>query len=318
MNVRAWLGSPLMKRTWLFGLVLSAHAVAALVLFQGCRTVGPLTSSPSSPGSAVPPVAPSGRAPGHPLPPPVAVTPPSGRPATPGLHPTGTVWQEPTTSYVVQKGDSISAIAYRYSISQHDIIALNKLADPGTIQVGMTLKLPGKIDLGKGRSLPASTGSARPAPAGGSSYTVKGGDTLSGIAAKYGIKTAELKRANNLSSDMIRVDQKLVIPKGSATTPTPPTPDERAVAPVGMPSIDLDDPPPPVTPPAVTPPDTPSATTPPAAAVIGNYQTHIVKEGETLTEIAIQWTASPSGLRELNGLTSDELTPGQKLKIPLD
>ena len=43
-------------------------------------------------------------------------------------------------------------------------------------------------------------------------YTVKSGDTLSEIAAKYGISVTKLKRFNHLSSDMIRVGQRIKIP----------------------------------------------------------------------------------------------------------
>lgn len=43
-------------------------------------------------------------------------------------------------------------------------------------------------------------------------YTVRKGDTLSGIARDYGISLNDLKRANNLKSDLIRVGQVLTIP----------------------------------------------------------------------------------------------------------
>lgn len=44
-------------------------------------------------------------------------------------------------------------------------------------------------------------------------YTIRRGDTLSTIAARYGIDMARLKSANNLVSDRIRVGQELVIPR---------------------------------------------------------------------------------------------------------
>lgn len=43
-------------------------------------------------------------------------------------------------------------------------------------------------------------------------YTIVEGDTLSGIAARFGVRTTRLKRANDLASDVIRVGQVLVIP----------------------------------------------------------------------------------------------------------
>lgn len=42
-------------------------------------------------------------------------------------------------------------------------------------------------------------------------HRVKSGETLGGIANKYGVKVSQLKRWNGLKSDMIRIDQKLVV-----------------------------------------------------------------------------------------------------------
>ena len=42
-------------------------------------------------------------------------------------------------------------------------------------------------------------------------YTVKSGDTLSGIAKKHHVSVADLKKWNNLKNDLIRVNQKLKI-----------------------------------------------------------------------------------------------------------
>lgn len=42
-------------------------------------------------------------------------------------------------------------------------------------------------------------------------YTVKSGDTLSGIARKYHVKVSDLKKWNHLKNDIIKIDQKLKI-----------------------------------------------------------------------------------------------------------
>ncbi len=44
-----------------------------------------------------------------------------------------------------------------------------------------------------------------------STYKVKKGDTLSEIAAKFGVRVSTLKRLNNLRSDLIRIGQVLKI-----------------------------------------------------------------------------------------------------------
>ena len=49
-------------------------------------------------------------------------------------------------------------------------------------------------------------------------YEVKKGDTLGKIALRLNTSTRELKRANNLSSDLIQVGQKLTIPAGGNTS----------------------------------------------------------------------------------------------------
>ncbi|KAK2954784.1 putative N-acetylmuramoyl-L-alanine amidase CwlA precursor [Blattamonas nauphoetae] len=56
-------------------------------------------------------------------------------------------------------------------------------------------------------------------------YTIKSGDTLSGIAARYKTTVAELVRINNISNpNLIRVGQVIKVP-GNTPTPTPtPTP----------------------------------------------------------------------------------------------
>ena len=44
-------------------------------------------------------------------------------------------------------------------------------------------------------------------------HKVKKGDTLSGIAAKYHVSVANLKKWNNLKSDKIQIGQTLIIKK---------------------------------------------------------------------------------------------------------
>ncbi|SFK09272.1 Flagellum-specific peptidoglycan hydrolase FlgJ, partial [Marinilactibacillus piezotolerans] len=61
----------------------------------------------------------------------------------------------------------------------------------------------------------------------GNSYTVVSGDTLTSIARKYGTTVSAIKTANNLKSDLILVNQKLIIPvSGDANTSQPDTSDD--------------------------------------------------------------------------------------------
>jgi N-acetylmuramoyl-L-alanine amidase len=46
-----------------------------------------------------------------------------------------------STEYVIAKGDTLSAIAKRHSVSLQALLELNRL-DGGSIRVGQTLKIP--------------------------------------------------------------------------------------------------------------------------------------------------------------------------------
>ena len=54
---------------------------------------------------------------------------------------------------------------------------------------------------------------------GNNNYVVKSGDTISQIAEKFGIKTKDLKSANKLKNDNLRIGQSLYIPLQNNTAP---------------------------------------------------------------------------------------------------
>ena len=99
-----------------------------------------------------------------------------------------------TYTYIVQKGDSINAIAKKFNVSPDDIVALNNISNRNLITVGQKLLIPleGKIKY----------------------YIVKKGDTLSGIAKRLGLNGyKELAKVNNLSWPyLITPGQSLLIP----------------------------------------------------------------------------------------------------------
>jgi len=65
----------------------------------------------------------------------------------------------------------------------------------------------------------SSAGSSAPTPTSSSTYVVRSGDTLSGIASRYGVSVSELVAANNLrSANRIYVGQRLLIPGRARTT----------------------------------------------------------------------------------------------------
>jgi len=111
--------------------------------------------------------------------------------------------------YVVQAGDSLGAIAARYGTTVASLMALNGLANASMIFVGQRLRVNG--------AAPAAGGSA-PTP-GARVHVVARGDSLGGIAARYGTSVAAIIAANGLrSANLIIVGQRLRIPSGGAAT----------------------------------------------------------------------------------------------------
>ncbi|MBW3618974.1 MAG: LysM peptidoglycan-binding domain-containing protein [Actinobacteria bacterium] len=110
--------------------------------------------------------------------------------------------------YVVQPGDTLSAIAARLGTTVRALVEANGIADPDRVQAGRTLELPG------GGPAPASGDEAR--------YRVRAGDALSRIARDAGVSVGALQRANGITdADRIQVGQVLRIP--GATAPAAPT-----------------------------------------------------------------------------------------------
>ncbi|MDH5398560.1 MAG: LysM peptidoglycan-binding domain-containing protein [Cyclobacteriaceae bacterium] len=119
-------------------------------------------------------------------------------------------------------------------------------------------------------------------------YRVRSGDVLGKIASRHKVKVADLKRWNNLHSDMIRVGQRLDIwLKPGAYVPKTPVV-AKSTQPVPTP-----------------------------VTVDGNgIKTYIVQPGDTLWDISKKFNGlSIEKIKKLNGLNSDNIKPGQTLKI---
>ncbi|QIX58942.1 hypothetical protein HCY95_01381 [Limosilactobacillus fermentum] len=108
------------------------------------------------------------------------------------LKVTGTASQEST--YYVQAGDTLSSIANKFGTTVSNLVSINHISNPNVIYVGQ------KIYVGE-----ASQGQSN-------AYTVQSGDTLSGIADKFGTTWQNLAQKNGLANpNVIYVGQTLVI-----------------------------------------------------------------------------------------------------------
>ena len=258
--------------------------------------------------------------------------------------PAATVAPSGYSTYVVKSGESLSKIANAHGFRYVDVLAVNPGINPNKIRVGQTIFLPGA---GTAKTV-AKTASAVPAKAAsavGGTYVVQKGDILGRIANKFGVKVADLKKANGLTSDKIVVGQKLVIPGakttakalptvapvqptvGATTTravtnkpqkaeeakvavPTPAAPEVKSVEPPAI----VPPTPAPVAPPTVqVDPPAPVATPVPA---VPKGTPYVVQEGQDLFDIAVKWGVSVEDIKKVNNLQSDTLTSGQTILIP--
>lgn len=103
-------------------------------------------------------------------------------PAGPGLPAAGSAG----TPYRVVAGDTLSSIAARFGTSVSALASANSIANPNLIFAGQVITVPG--------------GGAVQETASGSSYTVVPGDTLSGIAARFGTTVSALASANSIAN----------------------------------------------------------------------------------------------------------------------
>jgi LysM repeat protein len=112
--------------------------------------------------------------------------------------------------YTIKRGDTLSDIAARYHTTVAKLVEVNGLPGNGNLIIaGRALKVPGAA---------AGTGGG----SGPRRHTVVSGDTLSGIASRYGVAQATIARANHLpSSNIVMLGATLVIPgagKGSSSS----------------------------------------------------------------------------------------------------
>ena len=183
--------------------------------------------------------------------------------------------QAAPASYVVQPGDTISAIAARFGLRTVDVLTWNGLSWRSVIYPGQTLTL-------QTAAAAAAPAAAPTPPPASTTHAVVAGDTVYAIAQKYGTTVDAVLSANGLTrASVIYPGQTLVVSGGAE-------------------------------PPAATPAAAPA----PAPAAAPAAATHTVVAGDTLFGIAGRYGTTTQALYALNGLgPSSIIYPGQKLAV---
>lgn len=185
----------------------------------------------------------------------------------------------------VKKGETVTSLAKKYGVGAEVIRTANRSARGKRLTVGSTLYIPltSAIPVASLRE-PEPVSTARTTTR---THIVRGGETLTGIAKRYGVSVASLRGANRLSAKAgIRAGQKLVIRRTTTVSAS-----TRAAAPAAKRAT--------------------ASTAAPAA------RTHTVRAGETIGAIASRYGVGQSKLLSANGLgKSGKIRVGQKLKIP--
>lgn len=100
------------------------------------------------------------------------------------------------TTHVVRKNETLGGIAGKYGVSTAALQAVNGISNPNLLFVGKKLKIP-------------------PATIRQIEYTIKKGDSLGGIASRFGVKSSDLIKLNQIKQpNLIKVGQKIKIPLG--------------------------------------------------------------------------------------------------------
>lgn len=178
--------------------------------------------------------------------------------------------------YTVQSGDTLSGIALKFSTTSSKLAQLNSISNPNLIYVGQRL-LVNQSSNSNSSSSGQSSSATTNTETSSASYTVKSGDTLSGIASQYNTTVNQIVSLNQLSNpNLIYVGQVLKL-KNSQTT------------------------------------NSSSSSSSTAATTVGTYT---VKAGDTLSAIASRYSTSSSTLASLNSLSNPNLIyVGQVLKV---
>ena len=166
--------------------------------------------------------------------------------------PTKEIYEGEENVYIVQKGDTLYSVAMANNTTVDELKRINNLTS-NILSTGQLLKIPSAL-------LPETT------------YIVKKGDSLYSIANKYNTTVDELKRINNLTSNILSIGQVLKLPSDKVS------------------DVEKEE----------------------------NTINYTVQKGDSLYSIARKYSTTIDKIKDLNNLTTNLLSIGQVLLIPTD
>lgn len=135
-----------------------------------------------------------------------------------------------------------------------------------------------RLTLGAGGIQPFPT---EPPAGAAQEIVVERGDTLSGLARRFGTTVAALREANDLTGDTIAVGQRLTVPAGGATA-SPARPGRFEVT----------------------------------RSTVADDEVHVVRPGDTLFSIAARYGTTAGRILAVNTLRTGPLAPGTIVALP--
>ncbi|MDI6032520.1 LysM peptidoglycan-binding domain-containing protein [Flavobacterium sp. LB2P84] len=184
-----------------------------------------------------------------------------------------------TAFYVVQKGDNLGSIANKYDVTVAEIQEWNHLSN-NYVQLGASLQVVKKALESKDE---LASGAARK----DIEYVVLQGDNLGNVAKKFGASLADLKQWNNLPNNSIGVGATLIVAKDELVINT-----NKATVSSFKKKTNI------------------------AESSKKEAIDYYVKKGDSLYSISKKYPGvTISDLKKWNGIRSEELKPGMKLKI---